>query len=71
VAHSAGSAKKLKILAELVLPELGRQRTAKCSGPYQARAWMVVAKSLDYTHPMKEDVKKKDFSLPLGEMRVW
>jgi carboxymethylenebutenolidase len=24
-----------------------------------------------YTHPMKEDVKKKDFSPPLGEMRVW
>jgi len=24
-----------------------------------------------YTHPMKEDVKKKDFFAPLGEMRVW
>ena len=24
-----------------------------------------------YAHPMKEDVKKKDFSPPLGEMRVW
>ena len=23
------------------------------------------------THPIKEDVKKKDFSPPLGEMRVW
>ena len=22
-------------------------------------------------HPIKEDVKKKDFSPPLGEMRVW
>jgi hypothetical protein len=27
--------------------------------------------NLGYTHPMKEDVKKKDFSPPLGEMRVW
>jgi len=24
-----------------------------------------------YTHPMKEDVKKKRFSPPLGKMRVW
>jgi hypothetical protein len=24
-----------------------------------------------YTHPMKEDVKKKDLSPPLGETRVW
>jgi len=25
----------------------------------------------NYTHPMKEDVKKKRFSPPLGKMRVW
>jgi hypothetical protein len=30
-----------------------------------------MAKHLYYAHPMKEDVKKKDFSPPLGEMRVW
>ena len=31
----------------------------------------LMAKNPGYTHPMKEDVKKKDFSPPLGEMRVW
>jgi len=25
----------------------------------------------DFTHPMKEDVKKKSISPPLGKMRVW
>jgi hypothetical protein len=25
----------------------------------------------DFTHPMKEDVKKKGFSPPLWEMRAW
>ncbi len=25
---------------------------------------------INYTHPMKEDVKRKNFSPPLGEMRV-
>jgi hypothetical protein len=30
-----------------------------------------LAKNLYYAHPIKEDVKKKDFSPPLGEMRVW
>jgi hypothetical protein len=30
-----------------------------------------LTKNLHYTHPMKEDVKKKDFSPPLGKMRVW
>jgi hypothetical protein len=30
-----------------------------------------VALHLDYTYPMKEDVKRKSFSPPLGEMRVW
>ena len=24
-----------------------------------------------YTHPMKKDVKEKDFSLALGEMQAW
>jgi hypothetical protein len=33
------------------------------------RGWL--AKNLDYTHPIKEDVRKKDFSPPLGEMRGW
>jgi len=26
---------------------------------------------LTNTHPMKEDVKEKSFSLPLWEMRAW
>ncbi|MGA8490998.1 MAG: hypothetical protein WB711_11275 [Terriglobales bacterium] len=33
----------------------------------QADGWRKIL----YTHPMKEDVKKKDLSPPLGEMRVW
>jgi hypothetical protein len=37
---------------------------------------MSLLKYRDITHPIKEDpikedVKKKDFSPPLGEMRVW
>jgi len=28
-------------------------------------------KHRDYAHPMKEDVKEKNFSPPLREMRVW
>ena len=30
-----------------------------------------LVKHPDYTHPMKEDVKKKRFSPPLRKMRVW
>ena len=30
-----------------------------------------LVKHRHYAHPIKEDVKKKDFSPPLGEMRVW
>jgi hypothetical protein len=26
---------------------------------------------INYTHPMKKDVKKKSFSPPLEKMRVW
>jgi hypothetical protein len=26
---------------------------------------------INYTHPMKKDVKKKSISPPLWEMRVW
>src|ERR1022692_924106 len=39
-------------------------REAKATAP-------VLDSTRYYTHPMKEDVKKKDFSPPLGEMRVW
>jgi len=28
-------------------------------------------KNVDFTHPMKGDVKRKSFSPPLREMRVW
>jgi hypothetical protein len=41
--------------------------TPGVGGP--SKGWF--AKNRDFTHPMKEDVKKKDFSPPLGEMRVW
>jgi hypothetical protein len=30
-----------------------------------------LTQSGDFTHPMKEDVKEKSFSPPLGKMRVW
>ena len=39
-------------------------REAKATAP-------VLDSTRDYTHPMKEDVKKKDFSPPLGEMPGW
>ena len=39
-------------------------REAKATAP-------VLDSTLDITHPMKEDVKKKRFSPPLGKMRVW
>jgi hypothetical protein len=32
---------------------------------------MILDENSHYTHPMKEDVKKKYFSPPLGGMRVW
>ena len=32
---------------------------------------LVGDKSCHNTHPVKEDVKKKNCSPPLGEMRVW
>jgi len=32
---------------------------------------LVEAVAIISLFPMKEDVKKKDFSPPLGEMRVW
>jgi hypothetical protein len=31
----------------------------------------IAGETTPYTHPVKEDVKKKIFSPPLGEMRVW
>jgi hypothetical protein len=30
-----------------------------------------LVKNRDIAYPIKEDVKKKDFSPPLGEMQVW
>jgi hypothetical protein len=48
----------------MVLPEctvaVGKQETMR-----------LLAKNPDYAHPMKEDVKEKSFSPPLGKMRVW
>jgi hypothetical protein len=31
----------------------------------------LLLKNRHCTHPMKEDVKKKRFSTPLGKMQVW
>ena len=46
---------KIKELAPQVLPNKNAEIVTYCTN----------------THPMKEDVKKKIFSPPLGEMRVW
>jgi len=39
--------------------------------PKSTRVWEPTLLWNHYTHPMKEDVKEKSFSPPLGKMRVW